>query len=126
MFVTDALVSYHLDILSRMAAKWDFDVIAYCYMPDHLHLLVAGKAETSDLVALVKDYKQTTGYDYKQQTGNTLWQKSFYDHVLRKDETIQEVALYILANPVRKQMVDRPAAYPYVGSLVYGQAIFKM
>ena len=124
VFVADALVSSHLDTLGRAASKHVLDIIAYCYMPDHLHLLVAGREQASDLIALIKDYKQVTGFYYKKQTGHALWQKSFYDHVLRKDEAIHEVAQYILANPVRKKMVGRPADYAYAGSLVYGRAIF--
>jgi len=126
VFMTDGVVPHHLEILSRISAERAFDVIAYCYMPDHVHLLVAGKDRASDLVALIKAYKQTTGYYYRQLTGGALWQKSFYDHVLRKDEAVHEVARYILANPVRRRMVERPAEYPYSGSLVYGPSIFKM
>lgn len=125
VFVTDAVVSFHVDVLGRTALKRAFDVIAFCYMPDHMHLLISGKDETSDLTALIRDYKQITGYHYKKQAGDFLWQKSFYDHVLRREDAFHEVVRYLLANPVRKQMVERPGDYPYSGSLFCGQAIFK-
>lgn len=125
VFVSDKMVADHLKVLASVSQKWAFDLMAYCYMPDHLHLLAAGTAQTSDLTSLIRDYKQATGYQYKQQSGYPLWQKSFYDHILRRDEGIFAVARYILYNPVRKQMVERPADHPYSGSLVYGQAIFN-
>jgi len=124
VFVFDAVVSHHLDVLDRVAVKHAFEVPAYCYMPDHLHLLLEAKAKTSDLLAIVGQYKQKTGYQYKQQTGRFLWQKSFYDHVVRRDESVHEVVGYILANPVRRQLAERPGDYPYAGSMAYGRAVF--
>ncbi|MDY6823615.1 MAG: transposase [Thermodesulfobacteriota bacterium] len=126
VFIADAVVSHHLKILSSASSAHCFDVIAYCYMPDHVHLLIAGRKQASDLIAFIKAYKQTTGYRFKQAVGDVLWQKSYYDHILRKDEDVREVVRYILANPLRKGMVERPAAYPYAGSLVYGPDIFQI
>ena len=125
VFVSKNVVTYHLSVLGQSAIKRNFDIIAYCYMPDHVHLLVSGKETTSDLTAFVRSYKQITGYQYRKQIGDFLWQKSFYDHILRREESFREVVRYILGNPVRKQMVERPEDYPYSGSLVYGQDIFK-
>jgi len=64
VFVTDAMVSGHLEILGRASSDHAFDVVAYCYMPDHVHLLIAGSKSESDLIAFIKAYKQTTGYRY--------------------------------------------------------------
>ena len=126
VFVSDAVVSHHVEALKRTAIKRDFDVIAFCYMPDHMHLLVSGKDVQSELTAFIRDYKQITGYHFKKQAGALLWQKSFYDHILRREDAFHEVVRYILANPVRKQMVEHPGDYPYSGSLVYGREIFKL
>jgi len=42
-----------------------------------------------------------------------LWQKNFYDHIVRKEESILKIAEYILNNPVRKGMALRWESYPY-------------
>jgi len=42
-----------------------------------------------------------------------VWQASFYDHLLPKDEDIEAVANYIVANPVRKRIASSPEAYPF-------------
>lgn len=125
VFVDKTLVDDHLSVLRQAADIYGFDVLAFCFMPDHLHLLAAGKSEAADLIAFVKKYKQTTGFAYKRQTGRTLWQKSFYDHVLRKEETIADCVKYILANPVRKGLVGNLRDYSYSGSPVYGDRIFE-
>ena len=38
----DALVGQHLDLLTDRAKEKCFDIQAYCFMPDHLHLLMSG------------------------------------------------------------------------------------
>ncbi len=45
-----------------------------------------------------------------------LWQKGLYDHVLRPGEDDNAVAWYIFNNPVRKNLVSDPRAWPHSGS----------
>jgi hypothetical protein len=42
-------------------------------------------------------------------------QRSFYDHLIRKEEDLRQIAEYILNNPVRKGLVQRCEDYPYCG-----------
>ena len=43
-----------------------------------------------------------------------LWQRGFYDRSLaRTDETLTDVARYILDNPVREGLVQRAQDWPY-------------
>jgi len=88
-------------ILSRVAADNGFDVLAYCFMPDHLHLLVEGNEE-ADLIKFIREFKQLTAYSYKKVAGDKLWQRSFYDRVLRTDEDTQAVARYFGITPLGK------------------------
>jgi len=87
-------------------------------MPDHLHLLLVGE-EKSSLDSFMKTFKQETSFAFKRAHGNSLWQRSYYDHVLRKEETLEVVALYILNNPVRAGLVDDYRNYAFSGSLVF-------
>jgi hypothetical protein len=42
-----------------------------------------------------------------------LWQKSYYDHVVRDDEALSAVVRYIIENPARARLVESPEDYPY-------------
>ena len=42
-----------------------------------------------------------------------VWQGSFYDHALRKDEDLLKVADYIVCNPVRKGIIQDWKDYPF-------------
>ena len=48
-----------------------------------------------------------------------LWQPSFHDRVLRDDESDLHVLRYILWNPVRAGLVERPEDYPFLGSTTH-------
>jgi REP element-mobilizing transposase RayT len=85
-------------------------------MPDHLHFLAFGKTPNSNLLLLAKSIKQKTAYVYQQETGVRLWQKNYYDHVLRSSEKSNEVAAYIWMNPVRKALCNSFEDYPFSGS----------
>ena len=97
------------------------EVLAYCYMPDHIHLLAAASDE-ADLPAFMRTFKQRTGYSCKKALGwdGPFWQKSYYDHILRSEERVEAVAAYIWGNPVRAGLVEGIVDYPFSGSLVAG------
>ena len=104
-------------VLSRVAGRFGFDVLVYCFMPDHLHLFLEGSGD-SDLKEFVRVFKQMTSYYYKNDIEGILWQRSYYDHILRRDEDSLAVARYILNNPVRRGLVEAVTDYPYSGSFV--------
>jgi len=103
----------------RAAADERFALIAYCYMPDHLHLLVNGEQENSDCRAFIKRSKQFSGFYYQKAFGRRLWQRYGYEHVLRGDEAVLGVARYILENPVRAGIATSVCDYPFTGSPVH-------
>lgn len=108
-----------IDTLRQESASMQFSVYAYCVMPDHVHVLVYGLAPTSNLLAFVKRVKQITGHAFHRQLGHDLWQKKFYDHILRNGEQPPTIAGYIWMNPVRKGLCADPRKYPFSGSLSF-------
>jgi len=109
--VTDALAQ-----IQRTATQECFDVLAYCFMPDHLHLLVKGLEEDSDLRRFVKMSKQRSGHLYKQRSSKRLWQEGYFDRVLRDDADVHQYASYIVTNPVRAGLVTNDAEYAHAGT----------
>ncbi len=119
IFVEKSVVSMCLEHLRYIIDEYFFSVYVYCFMPSHLHLLLVGKSEIADLRKAVKIFKQKSGYNFKQEYQKSLWQSSFYDHVLRKDEDIERVARYILENPVRAGLVKNFWEYKFSGSFKF-------
>jgi REP element-mobilizing transposase RayT/mono/diheme cytochrome c family protein len=79
-----------------------------CLMPDHLHALISFPYE--------KSMKQINA-DWKRFLATQLhieWQRDFFDHRLRKEESYREKADYICANPVRAGLITRSEEWPYI------------
>ena len=105
--------------IARAGVERSIEVIAYCFMPDHVHLLVEGKREDSDCRVFISRAKQYSGFHYKATHGRRLWQRYGYERVLRNDEATVSVARYIIENPVRARLVKCVADYQFSGSSVY-------
>ncbi len=65
-------------------------------------------------------FKQRSSFAIKKIVGKKLWQRSYYDHVVRRAESLEEICKYILENPVRKGLVENYREYPYSFSLIKG------
>jgi REP-associated tyrosine transposase len=116
VFLTSDKAGWIADSLRPEAVRHQFIVDAFCVMPDHLHFLGLGMVPTCNLLIFAKSFKQKTAYLYQKEHGLRLWQKNFYDHVLRTGETSNKVASYIWMNPVRKGLCKNFEEYPYWGS----------
>lgn len=95
---------------------------AWTLMPDHAHFCVSATPRRS-ITQIVSDVKQwTTRIAWTHEEIGTVWQRSFYDHFLRKDEDVEVVCRYIWDNAVRAGIVRDWHDYPYNGSTVYDLA----
>lgn len=121
-FVAGEVVSRVSTQVLRAASETDFVIIAACYMPDHVHFGVEGTSEVSDLKAFIKRAKQYSGFYHKHATGETLWQRYGYEHIVRDNESLKTIVRYAIENPVRKQLVKDVKEYPYTQSGKYSLA----
>jgi putative transposase len=119
VFTSDKPVHVTRTQILRAASQASMAILADCYMPDHLHLLVEGQADHSNCRQFISQAKQMSGYHYQRQCGHRLWQRYGYDRVLRTDEETLGVARYIFENPLRAGLVERVLDYPFLGSSLY-------
>ncbi|MFZ2727858.1 MAG: transposase [Methylococcaceae bacterium] len=87
--------------------------LAFVIMPDHIHWLLTlqDKDTLSNTIKLLKGRSAQRIKQYLHLP-TPVWQKAFYDHALRKEEDLVQIARYIVANPLRAQLVTRVADYP--------------
>jgi putative transposase len=115
-FTSASIVDPIRDQILRTAAANDVEVTAYCFMPDHLHALVIGRAESADIRKFTTRFRQLSGLAARQMLGARLWQEGFFDRVLRDEDSTFDVVSYILANPVRAGLCRDATEYLYSGS----------
>ena len=83
-------------------------------MPDHLHwLLKLGKPALAQVVGQMKGRSSRAS----RPIDGHLWQRGYYDHAIRTDENLRNVARYIVANPLRAGLVVRIGDYPLWDSI---------
>lgn len=77
-------------------------------MPDHLHAIISFNREPG-MQKSIHEIKKYTARNHGMQ-----WQRDFFDHRLRHDESYIEKAHYIRMNPVRAGLCAIPEEWPYV------------
>ena len=82
-------------------------VIAYCIMPNHLHLLACVVTEGGDLLDFMDHFKRRSGFELgRLGEPGPVWQRDFWDRHMRSDEHLDEAVAYIMDNPVRAGLCE--------------------
>ena len=97
-----------MHILKKSDELNNTSTLALVIMPDHIHWLFQLHQKQS-LSKLIQGIKSISARAY----GKPIWQAGYYDHAIRKDEDIVNIARYIIANPVRVGLVKRVGDYPH-------------
>ncbi len=92
----------------------DASTLAWVLMPDHLHWLCQ-LGEDDPLPVVVARMKSATARNANAVLGREgqLWQKGYHERAVRSHDDVEQVARYIVGNPVRAGLADEPGAYPY-------------
>lgn len=97
-----------LDTIRHRNERGDWYAHLAMLMPDHIHLLLSSPREKR-IQTVVSKWKEWTAKQLK-----IAWQRDFFEHRLRREESYREKADYILANPVRAGLVENAADWPYL------------
>lgn len=90
---------------------------SYVVMPDHLHALVSIARDDTRLGAVVGAFKSLStnayirgvhGSGWRPFAGR-LWQRDYYEHVVRGDADLARIRAYIAHNPARWE-AEKPHA----------------
>ena len=91
---------------------------SYVLMPDHLHAFVALDPALCTLSRWMKALKAALSRALRAAgVEGTVWQKGFFDHVLRSSESASEKWAYVRANPVRAGLVANAEDWPFRGQV---------
>ena len=90
----------------------------YVIMPDHIHLFVCGSDDfiLGRWIGALKQAIAKAAVCYSAR--KPIWQRGFFDHVLRNDESYSEKWEYVYDNPLRAGLVSIREDWPYAGEIV--------
>jgi putative transposase len=113
LFFNDLDRRRYLDLLARYAARQHLKILAYCLMPDHVHL-VAVPAEAGSLAAVLMPLQiQHSKHIRRTHTiRGRLWQARFSSCPMDLPH-MWEAVRYIERNPRRAGKILRPERYPW-------------
>ena len=113
IFVNREFTLRCMELLESLCEKQEFLIYVYCFMPDHLHLIVSVKGEES-IIGLVQAFKSlATRESYRHGFKGRIFQARFYDHFLRTWEDLEKHIRYVLENPIRRGLVRNSEDYQY-------------
>jgi REP element-mobilizing transposase RayT len=86
--------------------------LAWVVMPDHFHWLI--ELQNGSLSGLMQRIKSLSTKAVSLSTGRkiSLWQRGFHDRALRREEDLVKLARYVVANPLRAELVEKLGDYP--------------
>ncbi len=102
------------DRINKAAEKHNFVILAYVFMPDHIHLLIHPLSETYSMETIVKAIKQGVSKMAKSRKwiSTDLWEVGGgYDRNIFSEKARSDAIQYIHRNPVMKLMVDSSVDY---------------
>ena len=117
-------VSLLREALRRVMQKHPFTIDAFVLLPDHLHCiwtLPQSDRDYSTRWRLVKSYfsRQCDGRHSKpsesrqKKKEQAVWQRRFWEHLIRDDEDFVRHVEYIHYNPVKHRLVKAPNDWEY-------------
>jgi REP element-mobilizing transposase RayT len=110
-----------LDEWNDAVGRHGWAVGSYCIMPDHVHFFCTNGESETPLSVFVGNWKQWTAKKLKRSAGldGTVWQKGFFDHLLRSSESYSQKWDYVRNNPVRAGLVEKSEDWPFLGHVHY-------
>ncbi|MBN1398673.1 MAG: transposase [Bacteroidetes bacterium] len=99
--------------------RHDWHTGQYVIMPDHVHFFCSAGTEAKELFVFMKFWKEWTSKGIKKKCNiqRNIWQKEFFDHLLRSEESYAQKCDYVLNNPVRAGLVKDAKEWPWQGEI---------
>jgi putative transposase len=107
------LVSTYWQAIPKHFPHAEMDV--FVVMPNHVHGIISindstehferfGKPVSGSIPTIVRSFKSVVTKDINElrhTTGASIWQRNYFEHVIRDEESLNRIRQYILANPAR-------------------------
>ena len=119
IFENDGDRLHFMSVLKECKEISGFRLHAFCLMPNHLHFLIEPAGEPLDLVFRRIGVRYAVWYNHKHQRVGHLFQDRFRSENVENDLYFMTVLRYILRNPAKAGMEERPGNYRWSSYLAY-------
>jgi putative transposase len=98
-----------LKSLEFVRKRYNFEVLGYVVMPEHVHLLVS-ESRDKPLATAIQALKLSVS---KLMTPRPFWLTRYYDFNVFSHNKLVEKLHYMHMNPVERGLVSAPESWPY-------------
>ena len=119
IFVDDTDRSAFLALLGRMLERLDAQVLAYCLMGDHYHLVLYTRRANLSLLMRQLNGVYTQDFNRRHGKAGHLFQGRFKAILVDSEAYLPELCRYVDLNPVRAGVVELPGDWPWSSYLAH-------
>ena len=97
-----------IGLLASAVDRFGWRLYAYCVMPNHFHLIV--ETPFANLSRGIQHLKSRYAVWFNKAVlrEGALWERRFWDRISKDEAAVLERSRYVVMNPVRAALVDRP------------------
>ncbi len=116
VFFNDGDYKEYLRLLNDYSLRFKVDILAYCLMPNHVHLIAIPQRDGSLAQAIGETHRNYTRFiNFREKWRGYLWQGRFSSYVL-DERYLLAVTRYILLNPMKAGIVKKPWDYKWAST----------
>jgi len=113
IFFSDADRSEYLKNLAKQGERFGVSYLAWCLMTNHVHLIAIPEEKRSLALGIGEAHRRYTRYvNFREGCRGYLFQGRFHSFPL-EDCYLLAAMRYVLRNPVRAGMAEKPWDYPW-------------
>jgi putative transposase len=113
VFFDDRDYELYLDLLRDQAPRTGLRILAYCLMPNHVHLIAVPERGNAMAAALGRTHADfARHFNLRKRACGHVWQARYFSCPLDEVHLWQAIA-YVERNPARARMVERAECFPW-------------
>ena len=116
IFADETNLDIFMQTLRTVKDIHPFSMLAYTFLPDHLHLLLKPDISTN-VTKILHSAQRNFTVNLKKEKGIVqrlhLWQHRFWDHVIRDEADLEQHFDYIHYNPVKHGYATKPEKWQF-------------
>ena len=102
------------EAVERSLDRVRFEIIAWVVLPEHFHMILDPK--DNDLSGILRRLKLSFANQFYRQQDHSqgaIWQRRFWDHIIRDQEDMNRHIDYVHYNPVKHGLTENPHQWRY-------------
>ncbi len=117
LFKEDVDYKYFMYKLAKFKKQHSVEIISFCLMPNHFHLLVRTERHKENISKFMKSLQLSYAFYFNKRNNHSghVFQGSYKNKTVKTQISLARVIQYIAENPVKKKLVARPEQWPYSG-----------